>query len=379
MPSLKTTRIRVNSDVRSDPYDHILYDPSGNFHHSDSGYIDTFGNYSAIYDNVNRRVSGRYPESDCHSIRIQGKFREPNSFYFEDGGWKVVTLHNPIPCTPSQVVAVVPSISDSQWDSFFYDAFLELSEQVPQEIDIFNFLWEGREVATLLPKLQSTLSQTVTGGYLNLEFGWKPFLGDLHTLGNLVSIVQSKLNRLIEINGKTTRLSKTSKDVLSIPYIRPWVGEGMQYRLSSYRADLRVSGRLTADLYDLKSEAAFWRTAAVTLGLTNPLRSFWESIPFSFVLDWFNQIGSRIFNLTVNPFQGRWEISRLTTSCRETAKVDLRVNYKSHLNPVYQVGTFTVSRYTRYAGFPAQPSIFNIDVLSPKQQTLMLALLNGVR
>jgi hypothetical protein len=338
------------------------------------GYYNSFTYYQEIRDSKNPKIHGKYRDGDCSNVKVVGRLISDLPSY-QDGGLTVFADKYPPYCFPVDVLSVVPSVSDGSWDNFFYDAFNEFATQIPEEVSSYNFLWEGKEIAELLPKLEKSLSQTVKGGYLNWNFGWKPFLQDLNNFSNIVSIVQNRINHLIEINGKVTRLSSYKKDVQSIPYIRDWVspaGGVWEFRLKSYCANLRASGRLFSDLQGLKDEANFWRAAAVALGLTNPLKAFWESIPFSFVLDWFNRIGARIFNLSVNPFRGSWDISRLCTSCDETASVGFRWNYGGHIVPI---GNFAVTRYTRYSGFPAQPSIFTIDALSPKQQTLLLAMI----
>ena len=382
MPVLHTTRFRSRTDYGQVPA-HLQNYYNGSLWSEYIGQYESFTFYHSIRDNTNRKVNGKYPDSDVQSVKIEGKLLSSLPDYAENPQRSSITraLKYPPLIKPEAVLGMVPDFPDSLWDDFYLDAFSEFGNQVPEEISSYNFLWEAQKIGELIPKLSSSISKSVSDGYLNYQFGWKPFLGDLKTLGNIATVVQDRLNHLIAINGKTTRLSSKRKNAMLPVAYRPWTPGNWQLRLRSYDATLRANARLYSNLDGLKSESAFWKAAVVTLGLTNPTKALWESVPFSFMFDWFNRMGKRIFNLAVNPFKGDYVVSRPCTSLAETALIDFRWNYlyDAGINPLVKIGTFTVNRFTRYAGFPAQPSIFNIDGLSPKQQTLFMALLNSAR
>lgn len=376
MPVLHTTRLRSRTDYGLVPV-HLQNFYQGVLWAEYTGEFESFTTYQTIRDNVNRKVNGKYPDSDVQSVKIEGKLLSSLPDYLNGNNSFTKANKYPPLIKPEAVLGMVPEFPQSLWDDFYADAFDEFAVQVPEEVSSYNFLWEAQKIGELIPKLSSSISKSVSDGYLNYQFGWKPFLGDLKTLGNIATVVQERLDHLIAINGKTTRLSSKRKNAMLPVAYRPWVGTNWELRLRSYDATLRANARLFSDLHDLKKESAFWKTAVNTLGLLNPTKALWESIPFSFMFDWFNRMGKRIFNMAVNPFKGDYLVTRPCTSLTETAIVDFRWSYLPELNPVVKIGTFTVNRFTRYAGFPAQPSIFNIDGLSPKQQTLFMALLRS--
>jgi hypothetical protein len=279
------------------------------------------------------------------------------------------------------VLALLPVVSDSLWGSLALDSYNEFSTQIPEEISLPNFIWEFKEIGSLLPKLEDTLSKTIASGYLNWNFGWKPFLQDLSTLGNLVGTVRAKIAYLKSRFGKPTRLSFYRPNLVSIPFLRDWndTSTGIyQLRLASYMANFRASGTLYHELEGLDSLDGELRAFTVALGLTNPVKAFWNAVPFSFVVDWFGRLGSRLFQHTVNPYQGLWQVYDLTCSVSETAQVDVRWSYRHDLNGYPHIGHIAVNRYTRLARLPLELSSFNLESLSPKQQMLSLALLRTV-
>lgn len=336
--------------------------------------------WHSFADNVNVRGKSGYPDTDGQNVRVGARFASVPTYRFDESHLYSWTLPVRNWVNPDTVLLAMPSVPVEIANEVAIDALKAFGEQIPEEVSLANFLWEGRELGSLIPKLEKTLSKTLASGYLNLEFGWKPFLDDLRKLNAIVESTRSKIDHLIEINEKVTRLAHSVSDVVKLPHIRPWtnVTGDVQQRVSSYRADIHVGARLWADLEGLRDQANFWRAMTVALGLANPLKVLWEATPFSFFMDWFNRAGSRLFDLTVNPFRGDWELHRVNYSIKEKMTVEYRFTVAAELNggPT-TVCEATVERYTRFAGFPTQASIFNLDDLSPKQQLLFLALLRS--
>lgn len=383
MPSLITSRHRVRTDEGLSTI--RVTTPSGVF--TSEGV--TFTYYEVSHDNVNEKPKdGLYPPSDFYHLVHRSAWYPGRPKTYLDGppGGVVESTIDVFPDRPTSsrldAEALWPVVPDGLWTDLAVEAFDGWSTQIPTEISIVNFLWELREWEDLIPKFEESLSKTVAGGYLTWEFGWKQLLQDLSTLSNLVGTVQAKIQHLREIQGRHTRLGFRRNNILSIPYIRDWVdvSANQQMRLSQYRADFIATGRLYANLTDLEGEASFWRAFAVALGLANPLKTFWNAVPFSFVVDWFSRAGSRLFNLTSNPFHGDWVVDRTTCSVKERIVVEARANYRPDLNGNPLASVLTADRYTRLGHLPLAVSNFTLETLSPQQQTLLLALLRaGVR
>jgi hypothetical protein len=346
-------------------------------------YDTAFWTYWKFFsDNSNRKVRGQYPNTDCQHTSLSAGFVYPQVYHFGSDVQVMPRVSGVFSLPPSDVLSALPVVPAEVGNEVALDALQEWSEQVPADLDLPNFVYELREIEGLIPRFKDTLLKTVADGYLNLEFGWKPFLRDLSALAGIVSSTRAKIDHLIEINRRETRLSTVRGDVYSIPFWRDWVpslNSNVQRRLQSYRADIRVGARLYADLEGLRDESNFWRAMTAALGLNNPLKSFWESVPFSFFFDWFSPALRRLFNLTANPYRGEYSVRNLCFTVSETAVVEYRYAADpSHNGGLYpSCGRVAVTRYTRYAGFPVQSSIFNLESLTTKQQTLFLALLHS--
>ena len=283
----------------------------------------------------------------------------------------------------SGLSSTIPMPSDSAIRTWAEDAFFEFSTQIPTMVSIPNFLYELREVSSLLPKLEKSIRQTAAGGYLNFSFGWKPFLGDLETLVSLVGSIQSKIQHLKETYGKRTRLSKSWQNVIGIPLIRDYINDSFTavgrfpLYMTSHRTDVRANGFLFHLLEGLDSLGGLLRAFAAALGLNNPLKVFWEAIPYSFVLDWITRIGHRLDAFTANPFQGEWQISDCTFSIKSTTIFDVyqRNDLWGTGDIRATLGSIRYDRFVRYNYLPIDLASFNLVEMNPQQLALYLALL----
>jgi len=254
------------------------------------------------------------------------------------------------------------------------NAFQALVPQVPQEVSIPNFLWELREIASLLPRLSDGLIKSAAGGYLNYSFGWKPFIGDIQKLVSLMSTIRARLEYLRDTWGKETRISYSEE--LQVDTLSEELINGL-YWSASGRSIFRCGGYLYHKLEDLDGQIGEFRALLGATGFNNPLGVLWEAIPFSFVVDWFTRCGGVIARTPIQPFVGPWEIRRMTYSISSSfewsAYEDFPDGYTPQKWECYQKGT--AEFYNRNVGLPVSSSIFYEDGLSPQQQTLAAALL----
>lgn len=376
--NIHTTRSRVSDDLvtaegwtqLSDlPY--LLY-----------GTYSTYKNYGEIHDNVNRKFDGHYRPSNVRHITHKTDLNPFSAGSVADGR-TYFTGNSPFPIYPSEVNALLPDVPDSLWEEHCMAAFNGFSTQIPEEVSIANFTWELREIGQLLPRLSSTISKSIAGGFLNFSFGWKPFVKDLQKLGNLFGTVDAKIQHLINTWGKTVRLGyyrgRVIDDVIPIPQLVS-CGGGHPYSsiaVAGHRADFRAGGRLYHQLKGLNSMSGDIRACISALGLNNPVKVVWNAIPYSFVAGWFTRISRHLDTLAINPFKGRWEVSDLSFSLTERIVI---YGYRNEpLNSTFwgEQGRVEVSRYTRLDGFPIGVTSFNLNDLNPSQLTLLAALTVG--
>lgn len=258
-------------------------------------------------------------------------------------------------------------------------AFEALVPQIPQEVSLPNFLYELRELADLIPKIEGSLVKQVAGGYLTYSFGYKPLIGDLQKLANLAETVAARLQYLRDTWGRETRISFESSWETEAPDEIYYPGsESQRYRRHSIRTVFRAGGYLFHQLEDLDGKIGLLRGMSGALGFNNPLGVLWEAIPFSFVVDWFTRIGNAISQTAVQPFVGPWEIRRVTHSYWIHGQWSLDCEFPSGTSPLkYTADQGTYTLYRREVGLPVPAGIINTEGLTSNQQTLAAALIGS--
>jgi hypothetical protein len=156
-------------------------------------------------------------------------------------------------------------------------------------------------------------SKTVSSSWLQYAYGIRPLLSDLYSLvtsldDNSFDIGQKKVTcsksctsngrgYLLVANKKMTSISTSS----SGPGYRMVFDDGSVDGLSVASFNALIADGYTAIPLKLVTRATYRSTyrlrvsrehTLAQLGLTNPLEWIWEAIPFSFVVDWWLQIGS---------------------------------------------------------------------------------------
>jgi len=124
---------------------------------------------------------------------------------------------------------------------------------------------------------RSINASDVGGAWLEMQYGWKPLLQDLHDVYHVIN--------------KTTEVGTVVRGV----------GYGKRSAKGSFR-----QGSIIMD-WEAKSSARTVLLSKVTnsrayllqsLGLINPASIAWELVPYSFVIDWFMPIGATLEAMT---------------------------------------------------------------------------------
>lgn len=120
--------------------------------------------------------------------------------------------------------------------------------------------------------------KAISAGWLELQYGWLPLLSDIYGSIEVYQDLKKPKEPMIKVVAKKS----FSRDL---------------YKLTSDGAirtedKWRVTREVTVYCYYRRS-SHFGKTMS-ELGLTNPALLAWELLPFSFVVDWFAQIGNYI-------------------------------------------------------------------------------------
>jgi hypothetical protein len=414
--------------------DVIFYQQNGSgiLYNYSYGYLDYGTQYVEITDSTarcNPSSPGRYGVKplDHWSVEVLGSVpgSRPNF------GWpgEAFVLHSRPQLRLNRVSLaargfdnwrfLLPQLDGGTIASLATDARIAFAEQMPQELSIPNFLYEFGETKDLvegfgdlavgllnklkasgvrkgtdksLQELTGIGSKGAAGLYLGNEFGVLPLIGDLEKLAGLVTTVFKRIDQLKRTWGKEVKLTKRFGGLMPLPAIRdevPVNQGGFIEPLASYNGflyprfrntDIEYFGRLTHRLEGLDSVWGKVRAFLAATGFNNPLKVVWETVPFSFVIDWVSNIGNLFDGITAQPFQGQWDVYDVGYTVTQHAVYDLRLEAPAYIGDQSygKVGTVGVFHKMRRPGFPEPMLTFNLAGLSPKQLSLSMALLRSV-
>jgi hypothetical protein len=285
--------------------------------------------------------------------------------------------------------SIVPSLSDADFYGLNREAFNYFADAFPQKMSFGEFVFGLRELQDLIPKLQESMAKSFSGGYLNKKFGWDNLLSDLETLGGIVQTARDRLEYLKRIYGVPTRLgfSRPNLDVLT-----HHVGEHVDcsiedaaihttITLKSCRMDMRATATIVETLDFLDGTIGLIRSLTGALGLNNPVKAIWETLPFSFLVDWFFNISGHLDTVTrAEPATG-WNVSNVSCSYHLTAEFSIastRVQgFDLTTGYTRDQGVIRLDEYRRFAELPLSVvDLLPTTELSPTQLTLLFALLH---
>jgi len=152
--------------------------------------------------------------------------------------------------------------------------------------------------------------------YLNVVFGWKPFVSDVRKAYRLWHDVDKRLGQIIRENGKTIRRKATVTDednttegttLYGYPYANvygnppTWMGGSTRYVVKRRTKEhVWFSGAFRYYIPDVGS-SQWTRRARLALfgGLPTP-ELLWEVLPWSWLIDWFANVGDVVSNVSPN-------------------------------------------------------------------------------
>jgi len=242
--------------------------------------------------------------------------------------------------------------------------------------------------------------------YLNVEFGWKPFVRDLRQMYDLTKTIDERLAKIRRENGKSIRRKATLEHSQTLDRYgpqgssTPWwgsLGTPLVTGLPSgrVRTVLDVQVRKTTDVWfsagyrywipDVDSFAWDLRARAALFGALPTPELLWQITPWSWLIDWFANVGDVLSNASDNAVDNlttRYSFTMMHTVEEWTysSEVNLEPSYNldgSTRNPGCSTHLKTVWRIEskcRIGG--GNP--FGLDVqlkdLSPYQLSILAAL-----
>lgn len=177
-----------------------------------------------------------------------------------------------------------------------------------QVVSIPNFLLELRDLRRMFEfwRHDSSLAKNAASAHLNWSFGWKPFLGDLQRTYSALQETQTKLkdwDKKVSSGKPQTR--STSLESLTTELGGTFNYGGDASRPCTWNASHKrhVTAWLKFKPLPTKLSAGLSRDIAAmaqALGIAPNVSILWDAIPFSFVVDWFFNVGSAIEKLDID-------------------------------------------------------------------------------
>jgi hypothetical protein len=255
------------------------------------------------------------------------------------------------------------------------------------EVSVPNFLLEIGDIKSLMnfwnPK--RGFVPNVAGIHLNLLFGWKPTYGDLM---NMLSAMSNYAKKIKEWNDNVGRVVHKRTTVAIVNGSKSGVLSSTPAAGYTTNYQGNVEGKVSYHLrYRIKPLPQLGALAQGILGHLdawgfelNP-RIIWESIPFSFVVDWFLNVGEGLERLKYDTFELPIDIVDSALQYKETTRVDVQVvdtGNVPNLGTIYYPGGSYMETLFHRVPFMGEPSALDsIDLRMPKPGQLLLLLSLG--
>lgn len=387
-----------------------MYYPGGGYLGSQQilGRSLPWPNYHLMIDQVEKvptrdNTSGYYPSGKCFHVSVdlsklglESDFSGwgPGPDRFDIDGRPFCTLHGHDQSMEKLGIYGASALgypyhfngrlSDSIRNDLNEQAFNYFSDIFPEAISFSEFLQGFTQLKDLIPKVEESITKTLSGGYLNKSFGWDNLLPDLETLGNMCSIVTERMEYFHRTFNVPTRLGFSRKDVheYNLDDLSGSIYDSnyqtKRIRCVKASVDFRATAWIRQHLDFMHDLAGFIRVLIGALGLNNPIKAFWNTVPLSFVVDWFFDTSQHLDNLTrLNPPMG-WDMLNMTNSLTYTFEWEVeQFNLYDHSGgtPLVSYPAKTII-YDREVGLSFGWQLLNPADLSPTQLTLLLAMLH---
>jgi hypothetical protein len=250
--------------------------------------------WKAFYCNVKRDLCTyryRYAPDHGYNMRFTGYPLESEvNNYIQTYGCGSLWPHEPV--VPASVIsdsvnAAKNKIRNSNWN--IGQSLAELPETaafvLKTAMRIFTAYKAARrlnwnKVRKILNASHTSRSKSVASGWLEYSYAWKPLIGDAYNVA-----------KLLEDGLKEPSFTATSR-VLDKTFTAPTLNPGSYGSLTG----TFKRGCVTSYTFRVADPLIFDLERS---GLMNPASTTWELIPFSFVIDWFYNLGALLDSLSL--------------------------------------------------------------------------------
>jgi len=289
------------------------------------------GYYSSITDEVHpnfrkRMKQGELMLGDMQLFRTSRTVNDVNTIIGPHGSWGTRTIVGDVIYRAELATADPVNISDdisSACDAMLIKAYAKMkqaeilsgegSHDLNQTLSMLKRPFSsaqklvGQMVSRKAALLKATGSVTkaIANTWLEYRYGWKPLIMDCEATIKEFNKFRSEMmaQRLVARAGLT--IDRTKTVLMSLPTSSPFGGENSGDVLSHHQARIAAGVIYDRSGHDVSSEIA--RFAG--LRPCDFPATVWEIIPYSFVVDWFVNVGDWISAITPIPgitVRGNW-------------------------------------------------------------------------
>lgn len=256
------------------------------------------------------------------------------------------------------------------------------------EVMLYNFIIEIPSAIRLIPdaiKLVSKigdlkkLHKNFSDGALSYQFGVLPLVGDIMNTIEALKRLDDHVTWLKENSGKPVRVEFKKSLKTTRPLDTPVKdSSNWFYKYTDFRVFYKAHATIIYDTSTLSDLAIKSRTLQRFFGLDNLFAALWEGIPFSFVVDWFADVGSFFERLRI-PINIPHKVLDIGQGVRSELLYDV---YWSSLpvsmgNPLFHVCKVKKTAYCRVPGLDT--SFSSLDLTNPTIKQWLLGALLGLQ
>jgi hypothetical protein len=221
---------------------------------------------------------------------------------------------------------VIPSFEDIEF-SLKGTTFGELAQTASQkvnrnQVNMIAFLRDLKNPKALVPKLKNLRKlKTHAGNYLGMQYGILPTIDDLKSIVAAFKARQPYLDRHGFKTYNAVHSDSKSQDDIS----------------------LELEQRIKIAIEDEDNEFVEFANSVDSSGFAPTLENIWDLVPYSFVIDWFINIGDFLERVDICLRLSRLNIRYATMSQKSTKMKQIKA---SQVYPF--VGTIQMVQYSRW-------------------------------
>lgn len=319
-------------------------------------------------------ASGNYVVPTGHSYRreIYTYLQGTRTTISGSGSSKVYTTFR----GPTGLLGLAPSTTQGDMDAYCYNkAVGSLYEQLRGAVDLSVSVAQAGQTAGLFKNYQRYMRYVlnfrksylkdayrdfVNGGakgvgskWLEFQYGWRPLAQDLYgSLEQVGRVINQQDGSLLNVRGRGSRKEKWSQSSVSA---------GM---LQKGNAD--VNSRCEVSIH-CRIKPSRWSECAAFTSL-NPVSIAWELTPYSFVVDWFYDVGGYLRSMESALLSGCEMINGYTTYGKLAQGTNSVVGETSSLINSLDGGfKYIAGRRLSFSSFPIpRPPVFKADLGSER-------------